>query len=83
MYEKKVCVCAWIERGKRQGIFFVMSHLYSSAMLANKGVSCPLQRKPCPELEATFFSQITWWWLNRYVCIHGYVHSRPIIHFVF
>ncbi|CAI8020809.1 Multidrug resistance-associated protein 1 [Geodia barretti] len=22
------------------------------------------QRKPCPELEATFLSRITWWWLN-------------------
>ena len=31
-----------------------------------------LQRKPCPEQDATFLSQITWRWLDGYVGIIHY-----------
>jgi ABC-type multidrug transport system fused ATPase/permease subunit len=30
-----------------------------------------LEERPCPELNATFLSRITWWWLNGLI-FHGY-----------
>ncbi|XP_064405659.1 multidrug resistance-associated protein 1-like [Halichondria panicea] len=37
----------------------------------------PSQRRPCPESEATFLSQITWWWQNGQIW-YGWRH--PLKH---
>ena len=33
----------------------------------------PLQRRPCPEADATFLSRITWWWQNGQIW-YGWRH---------
>ncbi len=48
-------------------LFRTLAHLFTAPLIYLS------QRRPCPESEATFLSQITWWWQNGQIW-YGWRH---------